>query len=69
MTHRTAPKLILPFAYPSCKLSTYPAVFHNGTQPKTEFEEVAFAPAGSMFERIDRQFLEEYTRMAEGGVG
>ena len=27
------------------------ALFHKGQEPKTEFEEVAFAPAGSMFDQ------------------
>jgi len=27
------------------------ALFRKGTEPKTEFEEVAFAPAGSMFDQ------------------
>ena len=27
------------------------AIFRKGTEPKTEFEEVAFAPAGSMFDQ------------------
>jgi len=27
------------------------ALFHKGQEPKTEFEEVAFAPGGSMFDQ------------------
>jgi len=27
------------------------ALFRKGTEPNTEFEEVAFAPAGSMFDQ------------------
>ena len=27
------------------------ALFRKGTEPKTEFEEVAFTPAGSMFDQ------------------
>ena len=30
------------------------ALFKKGQEPKTEFEEVAFAPAGSMFDQTSR---------------